>query len=191
MGKIESSVEAAQEAVQPLLNLEKPKFEKITLVESNIQGMKNALELMEEVEQTVTSIVDFAKNQAGKFVTLAQKKEQDDKHDRSLFSSELGGSGGGRSLDYETLKDRLSKKTDWQKYGREHLEEAGVFFKKDGSGYVIDGAKAVENIVGGVAECTFKYIEDGIERGRFGHSPKNNSRESSPYPTAPDFNPNP
>ena len=190
MGKIESSVEAAQEAVQPLLNLEKPKFEKITLEESNIQGMKNALELMEGIEQTVTAVVDFAKNQAGKFITLAQKKEQDDRHDRSLFSSELGGSGGGRSLDYETVKDRLSKKTDWQKYGREHLEEAGVFFKKDGSGYVLGVSDIVGNIVNGFAGGNIKQIDEQ-------HSIKARMKKYDDYKRlkgtidSPDFDPQP
>lgn len=193
MSKIKSSVEAAKEAVSGIDSIEKVEFEKVTLKESNVPVMKNALEAMNTMEKALNELVDVTKKQAKKIVELAEKKEQDDKNDGSAFASAVG---GGRSLNHETLKDRLNKKTDWQKYGRENLEEAGVYFKQDGSGYVIDGAKAVENIVSGIADSpidTYGEIHDQKGRRESWQANKNKGGSSNNQiiPNKPDFDPEP
>lgn len=196
MSKIKSSVEAAKEAVSGIDSIEKVKFKKVTLKESNVPGMKNALEAMNTMEKALNELVDVTKKQAKKIVELAEKKEQDDKNDGSAFTSAVaGGSGGGRSLDHETLKDRLNKKADWQKYGRENLEGAGVYFKQDGSGYVIDGAKVVDNIVNAGVKGAFDIYgenHDQKERRQSWKEKKNEGTSNDKIvPNKPDFDPEP
>lgn len=188
MAKIKSSVEAAQEAVKPLLDLELPKFEKIELEYSNVDALVKGAKINNELGELMAEYEKVVKNFARQVVAMAEKKEQDDKKDALSFSSAMAKGSSRQSSRKETLKDRLTKKTDWQKYGREHLEDAGVYFKQDSSGYVIDGAKAVENIVNAEAEGVINHIEDGIERGRFGTG---GNKPSTPFPNGPDFDPKP
>jgi hypothetical protein len=90
----------------------------------------------------------------------------------------------------------FKQKTDWEKYGRDHLEEAGVYFKKDGSGYVIDGAKAVENIINNGAEKSFDIYKEGRDTQKsldksYGHLFDNQIKNNPVIPNKPDFDPNP
>ncbi|AYF99848.1 hypothetical protein [Lactococcus allomyrinae] len=148
MGKITSNVSAAKEAVSGFEKIEKPDFKKINLGQSNVQGMKNALELSEMLGKTVNGLLDVTKKQAEKIVKLAEKKEQDDKNDSSIFGSHVsGGSGGGRGFDNTKVKD------SWIKVGQNVSENAGVYFKetdKNSPAYSVDFGKVIENISGGM-----------------------------------------
>ena len=196
MAKIKSSVEAAQEAVKPLLDLELPKFEKIELEYSNVDALVKGAKINNELGELMAEYEKVVKNFARQVVAMAEKKEQDDKKDALSFSSAMAEGSSRQSSRKETLKDRLTKKTDWQKYGREHLEDAGVYFKQDGSGYVIDGAKAVENIVKNGAEKSFDIYKEGIDERKksdkaYGHLFENQLKDSPAIPNKPDFDPNP
>lgn len=196
MAKIKSSVEAAQEAVKPLLDLELPKFEKIELEYSNIDGLVKGAKINNELGELMAEYEKVVKNFARQVVTMAEKKEQDDKKDALSFSSAIAKGNSRQSSRKETVKDRLTKKTDWQKYGREHLEGAGVYFKQDGSGYVIDGAKVAENIVNGIADSpidTYGEIHDQKGRRESWKANKNkgNSSNNQIIPDKPDFDPEP
>ena len=190
MDKIKSSVEAAQEAVKPLLDLELPKFEKIELKHSNIDALVKGAKINNELGELMAGYEKAVKNFAHQVVAMAEKKEQDDKKDALSFSSAVAKGSSRQSSRKETVKDRLTKKTDWQKYGREHLEDAGVYFKQDGSGYVIDGAKAVKNIVNAEAEGAIKRVEEK-------HNTKarmkkyNDSQQLKKATEGPDFDPQP
>uniref|UniRef100_UPI00359C60FE hypothetical protein n=1 Tax=Lactococcus garvieae TaxID=1363 RepID=UPI00359C60FE len=190
MAKIKSSVEVAKEAVKPLLDLELPKFEKIELEHSNIDGLVKGAKINNELGELMAEYEKAVKNFAHQVVALAEKKEQDDKKDALSFSSAIAKGSSRQSSRKETVKARLTKKTDWQKYGREHLESAGVYFKQDGSGYVIDGAKAVENIVNAEAEGAIKHVEEK-------HNTKarmkkyNDSQQLKKATEGPDFDPQP
>ncbi|WP_242359540.1 LXG domain-containing protein [Lactococcus petauri] len=90
----------------------------------------------------------------------------------------------------------FKKKTNWEEYGREHLEEAGVYFKKDGFGYVVDGAKAVENIIKNGAEKSFDVYKEGQDSREkldkaYGHLFENQLKDNPVIPNKPDFDPNP
>ena len=53
----------------------------------------------------------------------------------------------------ETVKDRLTKKTDWNTFGNRIANGAGVYFKKDNKThftYVLDGSKVTELITNGM-----------------------------------------
>lgn len=196
MAKIKSSVEAAKEAVKPLLDLELPKFEKIELEYSNIDGLVKGAKINNELGKLMAEYEKVVKNFAHQIVALAEKKEQDDKKDASSFSSAVVKGSSRQSSRKETLKDRLTKKTDWEKYGREHLEDAGVYFKQDGSGYVIDGAKAVENIINNGAEKSFDIYKEGRDTQKsldksYGHLFDNQIKNNPVIPNKPDFDPNP
>lgn len=194
MTRIKSSVEAATEAVNPVLNLEKPKLKKISLGQSNISAMKNAVLLSEIMDEMLSDLIDTTKQQAKKIVKLAEKKENDDKKDSASFTS-FDGSGGGRSFAKKS-KSSTSKKTDWQKFGREHLEDAGVYFKPDGSGYVVDPVQVQENIIENGIGGAFDMYKEGKDQKKkvdeaYGHLFDKQNENNSVLPNKPDFNPNP
>ncbi len=75
MTKIKSSVEAAQEAVKPLLDLELPKFEKIELEYSNIDGLVKGAKINNELGELMAEYEKAVKNFAHQVVAMAEKKE--------------------------------------------------------------------------------------------------------------------
>ena len=153
MTKIKSSVEAAQEAVKPLLDLELPKFEKIELEYSNIDALVKGAKINNELGELMAEYEKVVKNFAHQVVAMAEKKEQDDKKDASSFSSAMAKGNSRQSSRKETVKDRLTKKTDWNTFGNRIANGAGVYFKKDNKThftYVLDGSKVTELITNGM-----------------------------------------
>lgn len=199
MGKISSSAEVAREAVSGLDKLEKPKIKKIELGGSNLKCMENALKLVEVMEQSLSGLVDTTKSQADRIVKLADKKEQDDKNDGLEFSTSLGGAwvtGNSAPISNTNKHPKSNKKTDWKKYGQEKLEDAGVYFNPDGSGYAVDSTKVIDNIVHGFADgafTTYTELHDQAERRQAWEQKNSGSVDGSNplMPNKPDFDPNP
>lgn len=90
-GPIKSNTGVAQDAVSKYGNSSSVSSKASSLGESNLSGMKTAMQVSNKIVGDLLKLQSSAKKQAGKFPKLAQAIEQRDKQDaNALFNNTWG-----------------------------------------------------------------------------------------------------